>query len=160
MPTLRVYRVTAASPAAPPKLRVYKVSATGTAPSAPKLRVYKVSATGVVAPVLNPLPNLLIEPMTAGNTVTATTALGSSVPDGYSWRVISGGPMTLVGTWDTITFTTPAPPPPNQQVITIGVKATTAGTDSAEQTFTVTVPVQLNWTYVGGVWTGLKRVAL
>lgn len=160
MTTLRVYRVTAASPATPPTLRVFRVTATGTGPATPKLRVYNVSATGTVAPVLNPLPNLLIEPMVAGNTVTATTAPGSSVPDSYNWRVISGGPMTLVGLWDTITFTTPAPPPPTAQVITIGVTASTSGALSAEQTFTVTVPVQLYWTYVGGVWTGFRRVAL
>src|SRR4051812_34935317 len=121
MPRVRVFKIGAGSN---PKVRVYKVQATGASPQ-PKLRLFGVSAFGpglVTAAVLDPIPDRTIEPMTTSS-LTASPATGSSTPDDYIWRIVSGGPMTLnlQTNHNTVVFTTPAPLPPSSGAIVVGV---------------------------------------
>lgn len=158
MPTLRWYAASGASPASMPTLRVYSVSADGAAPVTPKLRVYSVTGIGTSAPVLAPLDPLTSEPFT-DVTLTVALAPGSSTPDSYVGRVISGG-GTLSGTGPVFTYTTPSPLPPNSATAVVGFRAVKDGFSSPEVTCTLTVLPNVRFSYQGGQWVGCKTVVL
>lgn len=92
--------------------------------------------------------------------LTVSTAPGSSTPDSYVWRVVSGGPLTLSGTGSTVTGTTPAPLPPNPVDIVIGVRGITAGASSPEVLTTLTVLPSGLFTWQTNKWVGARIVAL
>jgi hypothetical protein len=161
MAKLRWYKASGATPPALPKLRWYKASASGSGPVAPKLRWYKATGAGTAAPVLLPLSDFTLEPLNSQD-ITVATAPGSSTPDSYTWRIVSGGPATLTATGATATLVAPARMPPNTATVVVGVRAFTAGAPSPEVTATVTVPPCLRWDWdrQTSAWVGVRAVAL
>lgn len=158
MATLRWFKASGTTPAALPKLRWFKATASGAGPAAPTLRWYKATGSGTAAPVLLPIADLTLEPLTT-TTLTAVTASGSSTPDSYTWRIVFGGPATLTSSGATATLVAPTPLPPNTATVVVGVRGFTAGAPSPEVTCTVTVPPCLRWDWQGQ-WVGVRAVAL
>lgn len=155
MSTLRVYKSSALTP---PLLRVYKSSASGTAPSNPILKVYKSSATGTTTPIIDAPTQFTIGP---GENVTVTPVLLYGLTaDSWSWRRISGPNTTLSGTGATRVVTGPSvwPPSPSAPTVTLllGVTATVGSLTSAEHVITVTVLPQTAWSYssTASAWVG------
>ena len=158
MPTLRWHAASAVTLAAPPTLRVHSITVDGAGPVTPKLRVFTVTGIGTSAPVLMPIDSITSEPFT-DVPLTVALAPGSSTPDSYAWRVVSGTAI-LSGTGATITCTTPTPLPPNPATVVVGVVGIKDGFSSPEVTCTLTVLPSLRFTYQAGRWVGCKSVVL
>ena len=177
MPTVRWSRLLADGVLAGPKVRLSRLvadaagplnpsvlwsrlEATATIPAGPKVRWSRLEATSDVAPSLAAIPAQTVEPLTTV-TLTATTAPGSSTPDAYVWSVISGGPVTILGTGATVTFTAPAPLPPTNGTVVIGCTASVGGgAQSTQVTATITVLPCLQWHWTGSAWAGSRLVAV
>lgn len=161
MTTLRIYRAGLADPPAVPKMRVYRAALTGSAPTGPKMRVYRASVAGVApsspklrmyrlglygvgAVTITPIAPSTVEPL---STVSLTAVVTSAGSPSFTWRQVSGPPVTLFGAGDTRTFT--APGTMAGAVVVIGVQASVGSTFSTEQVVTVTVLPQVTWTRRG-----------
>jgi hypothetical protein len=115
----------------PARLRIGGLSGDGSLPATGRLRIGGLSGDGTVAVILNPLTGSTVEPLSTVN-LTAVVAAGSATPDSYTWRVVSGATVSLVGTGATVSFAAPAHP--NGTFTIIGVKGIKGGVQSPEQT--------------------------
>jgi hypothetical protein len=153
MAKLRVHGVTIASK---PVLRVHGASLAGTAVATPKLRVYGAVLAGNATAFIEPIADQTVEPQEPVTIVTSLTP-GSSTPDSYQWRVVSGTPVPLVGAGSSVTFESPSVMPPLGATTVIGVRAVVGGFVSPEVTSTINTNPQLSWSRVpGGQWVGAK----
>lgn len=153
----RVYRVAAVGtlPAVAPVGRVYRTRAVGTLPADRKGRVYRVGSQGTASVVLAPIETVTVEPMTSVE--VNALLVGGTVADSYTWRQVSGPVVSLTGAGFTRSFPAPSAESPGATVV-LGVRATVAGTLSAERTATVNVLPQITWmrTHADPVWRGCK----
>jgi hypothetical protein len=115
----------------PARLRIGGLSGDGSLPATGRLRIGGLSGDGTVAVILNPLTGSTVEPLSTVN-LTAVVAAGSATPDSYTWRVVSGATVSLVGTGASVSFAAPAHP--NGTYTIIGVKGIKGGVQSPEQT--------------------------
>jgi hypothetical protein len=113
------------------RLRIGGLSGDGVLPATGRLRIGGLSGDGTVAVILNPLTASTVEPLSTVN-LTAVVAAGSVAPDSYTWRVVSGATVNLVGTGASVSFAAPAHP--NGTYTIIGVKGIKGGVQSPEQT--------------------------
>lgn len=163
MPELRIQKVTATTPVTQ-KLRLHKITASGTQSTTPKLRLHKITAAGTQAVRIDPIP----QPQAAepGVNIVVTAVLqGDGAADSWTWRRVSGPVATLTPAGASCTIVTPSamPNPSDTSAsipLVIGVKATLAGTDSPEVTVVVPVLPQTRWTYDGSAWVGARTVPL
>ena len=152
VPRLRVQRISGTGTAAilSPRLRVQQITGTGPVPTKPRLRVLRVLASGIVSLILNPLADRSsVEPESRVQ-MTATVQAGN--PDSWTWRQLSGPPVTLVGSGATIAFT--APSSMSTATVVLGVTASSASVVSAERTVSIQVLPQTLWNYISGTWRG------
>jgi hypothetical protein len=131
------------------KARIYRAQMTGAVPPGVKGRIYKAGMTGVAGVALAPFTNQAAEPLTPV-TLTAVLAAGSATPDSYTWRVVSGSPVAIVGTGASVVVTAPTCTPgagtgPVPAFTVIGVKATKAGVASPEVTVRIDSPTNQWW---------------
>lgn len=146
MARLRIGGITAA---ASPRLRIGGVSASGALAAAPRLRVGGISASGAVALVVNPiLDQVNVEPESVVS-LTASLASGDAA-DSWAWRRIFGPDIGIVGTGSSVSFS--APSAIDGASVTVGVRATQAGVQSAEVTATIVVLPQTEWLWGGAGW--------
>ena len=150
MVALRIARAGLAEDAA--KLRIARAGLTGTASSVPKLRIAREGLTGVAAVLVNPLTPQTVEPEILV-TVTATTP-NAGTPT-WTWRVVSGLPVSFGGSGATRTFVSPSVMPPGGATV-LGVTVTIGGTTSPEQTVTITYLPQTSWWFDGTQWQGRR----
>jgi len=150
MVTLRTGRAGLTLDAA--KLRVGRAGLTGTGSSIPKLRVGRAGLTGTAAVMVNPITPQTVEPEI---TVTVTATLSGAGSPTWTWRVVSGIPVSFGGSGATRTFVSPSVMPPGGSTV-IGVTATVGGTTSPEQTVTITYLPQTSWWYDGAQWQGRR----
>jgi hypothetical protein len=129
--------------ASSPRLRIGGASFDGSLPATGRLRIGGASFDGTVAVILNPLTPATVEPLSTVS-LTAVVAAGSATPDSYTWRVVSGAPVSLIGTGGaTVTFAAPAHE--NGTYTVIGVKGINGGVQSPEQTVRIDALPQLHW---------------
>lgn len=153
MTTLRVHAASLAGASVTPKLRVHGASVTGTVIATPKLRLFKASLAGVQAVLLAPIPAQSAEPR-ATVSVTAAPASGTTTPDSYTWRQVSGPTVTLTGSGATRSFSAPSLMPGATALIVLGVKGTVSGADGPEVTVNIAVLPQTRWSWNGSAWVG------
>lgn len=152
------------------KLRFYKVSSVDTQ----RVRVYEISAGSALGPavrwyalgaVSDPFPPSIVEfgPLTKEPqtfmSLTAVLESGSSIPDSWTWRVVSGAQVTLFNaTTPTVSFTTPSqiPPDPGAPSLVLGVQAILDTVFSTEVVIPITILPGLDWTWDGTQWVGAK----
>lgn len=148
MSTGRVYRAQMTG-TGPVKGRIYRAQLTGTEPIYPKGRVYRAQMTGTAGIGIVPFTDLAVEPLTP-LTLTATLAAGSATPSSYTWRVVSGSPVSIVGTGASVTVTAPACTPgvgsgPIAAFTVIGVRGTSGSVVSPEVTCRIDSPPHQWW---------------
>ncbi len=150
MVTLRVAR---AFVQADHKLRVANAVVQGAA-SAPKLRVANVLIKGAVPLAIQSIPDATWE---AFDRARIDVPNPSGFPTGvnFSWRQISGTPVTIADNGTYITFTCPAVL--LGDTLTFGVTAHVSGSDSTEQTANIIVPPHLRWQATSTGWQPLRR---
>ena len=162
MVTLRVYQVGLAPVVAPTtRLRIYEVGFTSTAIVPARLRIFKVGMNWTPGLVLAPFADVgPVEPETAIELV-ANLVDAPDLADTYTWRQISGPPVSLPGTGRGMTFITPSlliDDLPSPCEVVIGVRATKNGVTSPEQTCKVKVYPNGAWTLKNGVLVGRRRL--
>lgn len=151
----RAHRVAFVAPPAAPKGRVHRVAFTGTTPVVQKGRVHRIAFGGNAAVVMTPdTGERTVEPLTP--VVLAMELVGGLTADTWTWRQVSGPPVTLFGTGGTRTLTAPAAM--DGTTVVIGVRASLAGVSSAERLITIAVLPQIMWTRTAAdpVWRGVK----
>lgn len=137
-----------------PKLRVGRAGVDGTAAVTPKLRVGRAGVTGTAAVLVAALAPQTVEPETL---VSLTASLvGGGSADSWTWRVVTGMPVSFSGTGASREFIAPSTLPPGGGTTVIGVRATVGGTTSPEVTVTITLRPQLSWQYNGTQWVGRR----
>lgn len=139
-------------------LRVYNVGLAGTAAGPVKLRVYKVSATGTVTVALNPFGAYPILEPGFPYTITAVLGPGSAAPDFTTWRVVSGTPVALTNAGLlSRTLVAPSGMPPAGASVTLGVTATLGSITTPERQVTLSVYPQTDWSRrYGQPWVGSR----
>jgi hypothetical protein len=152
MVTLRVAKVTVQ---ANHKLRVAKVTAQGTATN-PKLRVAKVTAQGPVPLNVDPIPDQLVEAY-APSTVQVPNPGNLPPSTTFSWRQISGPPVSFVDNGTFMTFT--APTAMAGTTVVFGVTAFLGAQSSSEVAATVNVLPHLYWVAGSSSWVPVTRKA-
>jgi len=150
--TGRIYKASMTGAVAA-KGRLFKASLTGSAPVGSKGRVYRTQLTGTAAVVIQPFANQKVEPLTPV-TITAALAPGSATPDSYTWRVVSGTTVTLVGTGASRTIAAPAHS--DGTFVVIGVKGVLAGVETVEQTIRIDTYPQLTWQATTSGWVATR----
>jgi hypothetical protein len=124
----------ATTAAAGAKLRVAEISVAVTLPAVPRWRVNSVEVEVAPAVVIAPFATLTVDAF-ASLSVTAKVPTGASAT--FAWRVISGGPVDLIGVGGTRVFVAPAKQAGTTLVL--GVVATSAGVSSPEARATFVV---------------------
>lgn len=143
-----------------PRLRLGGISTTSPAATSGRLRLGGISAAGSAGVVLLPLTDVTVEPSTVVNK-TAALAPGSATPDSYSWSVVSGRPVLINGTGQSVAITSPVCAPgsglgPTAAFTVIQVRGIIGGVPSSPQQFRIDSPPQLDWLYTA---TGLAPLA-
>lgn len=156
LPTGRVYSagVAGTAPAAAPAARIYRAAVVGTVPATVRGRLYAARIVGTAAVILASIPDRTVEP---GSKVEITALLIGGTPAlSYTWRQISGPPVTFTGTGHSRSFT--APSALDGVAIVVGVRATVGGTTSEESAVTITALPQIVWirTDADPIWRGAK----
>jgi len=146
--------VTLTSPApATPKFRVSKVVAQGTGTN-PKFRVSKVIVQGAVPLSVPAIPDQSSEAYSS-----TTISVSGSYPPGtsFTWRQISGPPVTFVDNGTNVTFS--APSTMGGAAVVFGVTAVSGGSSSPEVSGQVNVLPHLYWYAdpTSGVWKPVTR---
>lgn len=147
MPQSRIASVTGTSPVAG-RSRIASVTGAGATLVRPQSRVGRVSGVGAVAVAVAPLTDLVnVEP----GTPVVITAVANAPADSWTWRQVSGQPVTLTPSGGSVMF--PAPAALTGASIVLGVRATIAGVTSTERTVTITTLPHGEWWYAGaGAW--------
>lgn len=153
MPRLRAVQIVGSSPTTP-RLRVAKLTGSGSPAASPRLRAARLTGSGAAAVTVAPLSGLTnVEP---GSPVSFTASLlGGGSADSWAWRRVSGAQIGLIATGATATF--PAPSDLNGASVTIGVSATLGGITSPEVTAIVTALPQLEWWWTDSAWSPAVR---
>lgn len=117
------------------------------------LRIGGITLHGSLGITLGNVSSRVVDPYDTVST-TVSPVVGSPDAASYSWRQISGPPVTLVGTGGTRSFTAPAGPTGGvSQTVVLGVSATSAdGNSSAEVPITVGIRPHTLYELAGGVW--------
>jgi hypothetical protein len=135
-------------------LRWGRAGVDGTAEVTPNLRWGRAGVTGTAALSVAVIAAQSVEPETLVTVVAALVGGGSA--DSWTWRVVSGQPVSFGGSGNTRTFVAPSLMPPGGGTSTLGVIATVGGTSSPERTVIITYLPQTRWQFVGGVWVGRR----
>ena len=136
------------------KVRWGRAGLDGTAVVGANLRWGRAGVTGVAAVIVAAIAAQSVEPET---TVNITAALsGGGAADSWTWRVVSGQPVSFSGSGASRAFVAPSLMPPAGGSSTIGVTATVGGTTSPERTVVITFLPQTRWQFVGGLWVGRR----
>jgi hypothetical protein len=135
-------------------LRIGGISFSGTpAVGRNTLIIGGITLNGVVGITLGGVSSRVVNPY---DTVTTTVAPVTGSPDAvsYTWRQISGPPVTLTGSFATRSFVAPAGGTGGtSQTVVLGVFATDASTNtSGEQQISVTILPHTLYELVNGAW--------
>lgn len=139
------------------KVRLGRAELSGTAAIVPKVRYGRLDLAGTAAVLVVPLQPQTVEPESTVNLAAGLVGGGSA--DSWAWRPISGPSIGILGSGATVSFKAPSAMPPGTSVV-VGVRATVSGTQSPEQTVTITILPQLQWYWTGTVFAGSPSLVM
>lgn len=153
--TVRIGSLSASGSAPAPTgtVRIGSLSVTGTAASRPGA-TFRVASVGVSGSVTSPVSVQPIAAQTVNpyDTVQVSAFTASGTASSWTWRQISGPPVTLTRSGPTVSFVAPATMVTS--TVVLGVTATSAsGATSAEVQASVTTYPHTFYTLKNGAWT-------